>query len=504
VARAPAVLVVALVSVRFIDETVAFVPYGALEPIRDDIGLSYAEAGFLLVLYPGAGLLGNGFTIAADYVSRRLITVVGGLGYAAGLLLFATGDSYAQLIVAVIVMGIAGDGFVHGAELALVDLAGPRHDGEPDELRPTLARVNLLASVGDAVGPFLLAFTLAVGLGWRGAFYVTAAMLVVYSLVVAVQPFPPRTASDDDDRHSPVRAVLATLRDRRVLRIGVISALADLFDEPFVGFAIAYLITVGGISPGTATLLAAVGTAGGFTALVVATRRSHTNDARLMATSSVVQAVAVVAFVAVPLLPVQMLAMFGAGAALELHWLGRQSTYLRLRPGQEGTTTAVVSLLSTTAVGFPVLVGVVADARGLTVALGCYAAAAVVLAWLSRSGFERGSKELANVLEPLVERPLGEGVAVEKPDEERHIAEVAQEGAVAGDDELLGVLVPEVAGRHLAVEVVDRPLERRPEGLAEVDAEVAGAVERLPPGDAHEVWVGPEEVERRREDEVEL
>lgn len=504
-ARAPAVLVVALVAVRLMDETVAFLPYGALEPVRDELGLTYAQGGLLLVLFPGAGLLGNGLIIAADYVSRRLIAVVGGLGYAAGLLLFATGDSFAQLAAGVIVMGTAGDGFVHGAELALVDLAGPSADGEqPDQLRQTLARGNLLASVGNAFGPFLLAFTLAVGLGWRGAFVAAAALLIAYSAVLATQSLPaPRNKVD----HSagPTGGVVAALRDRRVVRIGLISAVADIFDEPFIGFAIAYLIEVGGLTASSATLMAAVATAGGIAGTLVAARMDGRSNARLMATSSAVQAGAIVAFVAVPVIPVQVVAVFLAGAALDLLWLARHATYLRLRPGQEGTTTAVVSLMSTTAVGFPLLAGAVADMRGLTAALACYAVAAVVLALACRgSGLESGAKKLTDVLEPFVEGRLGERIAIEEPHEEGNVAEVAEQGAVAGDDELLGVVRPEPPRLHFAVEVADRPLEQGAKGLADVDAEVVGAVDRLPAGDPDEVGVGPEEAKGGRQHEVDL
>ena len=82
---------VSLLVAGFVDETVAFLPFGALEPLRHDLGLSYAGAAALLALYPGVGLVGGVFGVLADRYSRRLIAAGGALGYAAGLLLFAAG-----------------------------------------------------------------------------------------------------------------------------------------------------------------------------------------------------------------------------------------------------------------------------------------------------------------------------------------------------------------------------------------------------------------------------
>jgi hypothetical protein len=44
----------------------------------------------------------------------------------------------------------------------------------------------------------------------------------------------------------------------------------------------------------------------------------------------------------------------------------------------------------------------------------------------------------------------------------------ARPSAVTADDELLGVVLAQASGAHLAVEVVHRPLELRPDRLAEV------------------------------------
>ena len=49
---------VSLLIAGFVDETVAFLPFGALEPLRRDLDLSYARGAALLALYPGIGVVG--------------------------------------------------------------------------------------------------------------------------------------------------------------------------------------------------------------------------------------------------------------------------------------------------------------------------------------------------------------------------------------------------------------------------------------------------------------
>ena len=119
--------------VRFADEWAAFLPAGALEPIRHDLGLSYTQAGAVLAALPAGGLLGNVFVVAADYVSRRMLASLGALAYGLALIAFGLSHSLPTLLLAAFVWGAASDAFVHGCEVALVDLAG---EDLPQSLAP--------------------------------------------------------------------------------------------------------------------------------------------------------------------------------------------------------------------------------------------------------------------------------------------------------------------------------------------------------------------------------
>lgn len=362
-----------LLLVGLADETVAFLPYGAVESIRRDVGLTYVEVGVLLALYPGIGLLATPLGVVADHVSRRVMAAVGGVGYGAGLFLFAAAGDFWILFTAVVVMGVAGDAMVRAVEVALVEVAG-------DNVEPALARSNLLAAVGDLIGPLLLFAALGTGLGWRAAFWAAGALMVAYGLLLASQPLPSPAEPDDD--HQPWRAMLDVAKDRRVVVAGLLVAIIVAFDDTFVGFAVAFLTTDRGLSPAVATLAAGAGMAGGIAAAAWASRTKR-RRVGLRPCAALLLA-GVVALLLVPHVIAAALATAAVGAGMNLAWIVLQARYLTLRPGQAGTTSAVAEAVSQVGILTPMAIGVIADRYTLTVAMLLYVVIAALFLLVTR------------------------------------------------------------------------------------------------------------------------
>jgi predicted MFS family arabinose efflux permease len=375
--------VVSLLIAGFVDETVAFLPFGALEPLRRDLDLSYAQGAALLALYPGIGVVGGVFGVLADRRSRRVIAAGGTFGYAAGLLLFAAGTNFPALVAAIALMGFAGDAMIRATDVALVDVAG-------DRIELAVARATLLGTVGDLAGPALLAACLATGLGWRAAFVVAGLGMAAYGLLLATQPLPaPHPAPDPPDgsrRRGTAAQVVTVARDRRVLRLGLLSALVDVFDEPFIAFAIAYLTVARGHPAGVAILTAGVGLAGGVAAAAWASRAERSAIAPSAVAALLLGGAATI--LAAPHPVVAAAGAAGVGAAVNLAWISIEARVLTLRPGQAGTTSAVVSAVGQVAVLVPLVAGVVADHGGVTQALLLYLAMAALfpLVYRHRNG----------------------------------------------------------------------------------------------------------------------
>ena len=88
---------------------------------------------------------------------------------------------------------------------------------------------------------------------------------------------------------------------------------------------------------------------------------------------------AIVALVVVPNIAVQFAAAAIGGGCGATVWVAVQTRTLGLRPGQPGTTSAVVGWVTLPAYAFPILVGAVADGAGLTAAMSLYIAATALL-----------------------------------------------------------------------------------------------------------------------------
>ena len=358
---------------RFADEWTTYLPAGALEPIRADLHVGYAEASAILIALPAGGLLGEFFVIATDYFSRRWIASLGAVGYGAALVAFGLSHSLPVMIAAGFVWGASSDAFVHGCEVALTDLAG-------DDLPKALSRMNAWAAVGDFLGPVTLGLFAAVGLGWRGAFIGCGAAMFAYAGWLASQRFP--APKPPGHLPNPFAGVMAIMLDRRVLLLALIMGLFSLLDEPLVAFLIAFLERVQHQSAAAANAVVLAWVAGqlagfGFYDPLVGRR----STASTLTLSALVMTLSLPIAVFAPALPVQILAAAVFGAASATFYATLQAAILALRPGQAGSVSAVVSLIGMAGMGFPFATGVLSDAFGLAAGVALYAIVpAVVLA----------------------------------------------------------------------------------------------------------------------------
>jgi predicted MFS family arabinose efflux permease len=352
-----------------------------MESIRADLGLSYAEAGVLLALLPAGGALGVVLMAAADFVSRRALGAGGAFVFALCMFVFASGRSFAVLAIASFVWGAASDAFIHPTQLALAELAG-------DELDGTLARTNLLGSVGELLGPLTLASAAGAGLGWRPVFAVGGVLMLAYTAWLTAQRLPPPRP----DGSTPWSVVRAVARDVRVLRLAAIWALSAVLELPYLGFLIANLEESRGVSAAVATLVVISVVAGGvatYAALAFVSRQFSERSRIVVASLGLL--VTTVLMLAAPWTLAVGVVGIGFGAATALLWVALQSMTFRLRPGQVGTTQAVISGLATVGIVIPPLIGVAADRLGLGAAMWLFALApaAIMLLVLTDKGRDR-------------------------------------------------------------------------------------------------------------------
>jgi predicted MFS family arabinose efflux permease len=362
-------MLVALLSVRLADESAGFLIPGSFEAVRSELHLSYAQAATILAAGAPGAIVGNGFSIAADYVSRRVIAAGGALWFAAAVAVFATSTSYPVLLGASFVIGVAASAMVDACELALVDVGG-------DDLPRMLGASNLMGSIGDLAGPAVIIAAAWLGFGWQAPFLLAAVLMAGYGLWLAVSPLPP--PHDHDERESPRRAVASILRDRRVWVFGVMAMLLGPLDEPFLAFLIAHLQRTDGMSRTIATAIAMLTVVGAAIGALEQARRAPPNPPLVRPALIVAVAVTSIALAPTAVLVLPGAVVFGFG--MIGFWTALQARVLLLRPGQAGTVSAVVSTIEFAGFVIPIGIGVVVDAHGLRAGIACYAVLAVLLA----------------------------------------------------------------------------------------------------------------------------
>ena len=120
------------------------------------------------------------------------------------------------------------------------------------------------------------------------------------------------------------------------------------------------------------------------------------------------------------------------------------------------------------------------------------------------SGTTACAEHVDHVLAARRERVGRERVDVEQVVHERRVRQVRQHRAVAGEQQLAGVVAAQPAGVHLAFEERGAAVEQRAEQHRELFAEDRAALERLPAHEAHEVGVLLEEAERGAQHALDL
>ncbi len=262
------VVVALLLLIEFLDEVVFSVIFAAWPLIRDDLSLSYTEIGLVLSLPNiSSAILEPPMALAGDSRWRRRIVLGGGVAYAGGLLLLASADGFAMLLVAFLVLYPASGAFVSLSQASLVDT-------NPDRAEQLMARWNLAGSIGVVAGPIALGAASLAGLDWRW----TTVMLAVYAaglVAVGLRRFPaPQPKAHD--ALPPIASLKAALRRATTWRWLTLLAFADLMFDVLFGFLALYVVDVAGGSARVAGLAVfmwvSVGLVGDFLVLPVLER----------------------------------------------------------------------------------------------------------------------------------------------------------------------------------------------------------------------------------------
>jgi len=190
----------------FLMGTTEFVVAGILPQIAQDLGRSVSETGLMITVFAIGMIVGTPLmAILTLRLSRRMTLSLALIVFAAGHIMVATSDSFTVILGARFVTALATGAFWAVAAVVAAKAAGP---GAGSRALGIVLGGGMLANVlGVPLGTFAGQLV-----GWRGPFWILAALALVGSVGIYRL-----VSADADQGPAPlVRAELASLRDVRV------------------------------------------------------------------------------------------------------------------------------------------------------------------------------------------------------------------------------------------------------------------------------------------------
>jgi FSR family fosmidomycin resistance protein-like MFS transporter len=383
--RRPALLLLTLLAIEFLDEFVFGAREAAWPLIRTELGLSYGQIGLLLTI-PNlvSGLVEPVIGILGDLGRRRWLILGGGLVFAVALLLAAISGSFFPLLFSFALLYPASGAFVTLSQATLMDSA-------PERREHNMARWTFAGSIGVVAGPIALGAALALDRGWRELFLLFAALSL--ALVAAAQrlPFGRPQASPREGENSleqtgwlhfkaGLAEALTALRRREVLRWLALLEFSDLMLDVLLGFLALYFVDVVGATPAQAGLAVAVWTGVGLVGdLLLIPLLERVAGLRYLCWSAALELILFPAFLLAPHNWVKIL-LLGALGLFNAGWYAiLQAQLYTAMPGRSGTVMAVGNLFGLVGRLLPLGLGLVAELFDLRTAMWLLVIAPVAL-----------------------------------------------------------------------------------------------------------------------------
>jgi FSR family fosmidomycin resistance protein-like MFS transporter len=253
--RGTAFITILFLLIEFFDELHYGVMNAALPWLRTELSLSYEQVGLLLGLPSIIGtFIEPVIMLLGDTSLRKRLILGGGIAVVTSLVLIAGAQAFLPVLVAMVISFPASGAFVTLAQATLMDLNPGR---EPH----MMARWTVAGSLGNLLGPLLLAGIFAVGLSWRYGYGGLALLGIILVMLAALPPFPQRPIAQDGDGRrirSLLRGLWDTVRNPRLLRWIALLEFSDLLLDVFAGYAALYFADVVGLSAAQVSLLLGV------------------------------------------------------------------------------------------------------------------------------------------------------------------------------------------------------------------------------------------------------
>ncbi|MBX3011764.1 MAG: MFS transporter [Caldilineaceae bacterium] len=367
----------------FIDELVSGIPVLTLPLARAELHFSYTQVGLLFTIAELTGLLINPMLNAAsDYWPKPRLVLGGMVGLALGFALAGSSPSWEWLLVAFILMGATNSAAVSIGGAILIDQA-------PAATLSTTTRWGFLSTIGDLVGPLVVAATLALQGSWRLLMGMGALIWFTFALFLGVQrPTKAQSTIAPGEQEPPfwqtLRANLAAgLQAPDLLRWLLLATIPSLLDELFLGFAGLLLTDRLHVAASTVSLFLLAPVGGGLLSLGWLARwGKQILPTKVLGYAALITISGLLCFImaANAWLALFGLLLTGIGAA---PWFPiAQAQAFAALPGRTGTVGALHALFAPIEIGAPLLIGLIAEEWGIQIGVSSLLIAPLLILFL--------------------------------------------------------------------------------------------------------------------------
>ena len=348
--------------------------------IKNDLGITYFEAGVLVALYHASAFVSNFAGAAAiDMSGRRVIFLVASLT-CSGFALLSAGfaQSYIVLCALISIIG-AGNYLWHPASISFLSEQFPDNKGYIFSIH------GLGASIGDMVAPVVAGILIA-AFSWQQTAMINSVPVLIAALVLLIFLLPRETKPKNSDNkgltwNTYVESFKSLIKDKMILGLAGIASSRQVAQAVLVMFIPFYLADVLKVSPWFVGAGLAAVHAGGFIAAPIAGTVSDRIGRRPIIQAGLLGSTILVlalTFIDNTTLYISCLAGIGfflfATRPVLLGWM------MDIAPPEMGAsaTGTVFGIQSIFAMFAPLIGGVIADSYGIT-AVFYFAAVAIII-----------------------------------------------------------------------------------------------------------------------------
>lgn len=383
----PRLLRATLFCLPLIDELVSGIPVLTLPLARADLQLSYAQVGLIFTIAELTGLLVNPVLDAiSDHWSKPRLVMGGLIGMVLAFALASSSMTYGWLLLAFVVMGASNGAVVGLGNAILIDQA-------PAAARATTTRWVLLATIGDLLGPLLVAGTVALQGSWRLLMGIGALIWLLVALFLGAQRFTSlQTKTTATEKEEPMWRTIGTnlragIRTPQLLRWLLLATLPSLLDEMFLGFAALFLTDKVGVTPQIVSLALLAPTVGALLSLWWVERwGQRLTPYALLGWAALVMTMGLLTFVTATQPWVALLALFILGLGVAPWYPLAQAQAYAALPGRSGTVGALQALFAPIEIVAPLLIGLVAERWGIQAGINFFFVAPLLILLLRPRG----------------------------------------------------------------------------------------------------------------------